>query len=139
MAKHCKAGSRGCCSAGPADEESFTPQEDHQVSSTSISTLVAEEPSLGDAGLTGLPFTMPSPNPFNSEPAGPSVQSSSFQGTPYGFVPSSAVLPLSYSSTAQQNPSLPMVGMGVPAMPHDIWMADLQQMNSFFDVNYTYF
>ncbi|KAF8325314.1 uncharacterized protein EI90DRAFT_3156999 [Cantharellus anzutake] len=93
VAKHHRVGSECDRFAGSANSESFAPQEDCQVSSTSVLTLVAEEPLPSNAGLVGFPpMSIHNPDIFASLPDPSNSQpTSTFHGMPYGLVSTPAI------------------------------------------------
>ncbi|KAF8318548.1 uncharacterized protein EI90DRAFT_3133153 [Cantharellus anzutake] len=116
VAKRHRVGSECDRFAGSANGESFAPQEDRRVSSTSVSTLVAEEPLPSNAGLVGFPpISIHNPDIFASLP-GPSnsLPAGTFHGMPYGLVSTPAIPPFSYPFIPHQHHFPPMMGMEVP-------------------------
>ncbi|KAF8326592.1 uncharacterized protein EI90DRAFT_3156523 [Cantharellus anzutake] len=139
VAKRRRVGSECDRFAGSANGESFAPQEDRRVSSTSVSTLVAEEPLPSNAGLVGFPpisihnpdIFASLPGPSNSQPAG------TFHGMPYGLVSTPAIPPFSYPFIPHQHHFPPMMGMEVPGMSPSVPTADPRQSQTFFNFNHT--
>ncbi|KAF8338897.1 uncharacterized protein EI90DRAFT_3117966 [Cantharellus anzutake] len=138
VAKRCRVGSECDCFAGSANGESFAPQEDRQVSSTSVSTLVAEEPLPSNAGLVGFPpISIHNPNIFASLPGPSNSQpASTFHGMPYGLVSTPAIPFFSYPFIPHQHHFPPMMGMEVPGMSPSVLTADPQQLQTFFNFNH---